>query len=112
MARVDIHQADIRDLANSREVVAALLRIGEKVQDEAVRISTAEAVDTGLYAASWRVVVIRNGQTTAVRVLNTAKSVAGFPYPSAIEHGFRHHRSGRHIRGRHILLRSLNAARI
>lgn len=112
MARVDVHQSGIRELVNSREIEAALLRIGEKVQDEAVRISTAEAVDTGLYAASWRVTVIRQGRTTAVRVLNTAKSVAGFPYPAAIENGFRHHRSGRHIRGRHILLRSLNAARI
>lgn len=112
MARIDVHQAGIHDLANSREVEAELLRIGEKVQAEAVRISTAEAVDTGLYAASWRVTVFKHGQATAVRVLNTAKSIQGYPYPASLEFGFRHHRSGRHIRGRHILLRSLNAARI
>lgn len=81
--------------------------IAGPVQDEAVRITVAEAVDTGLMAASWRV----RRLPRAVRVGNTAESERDFPYPQAVEWGFRT-RNGRHIPGKRILGRATTTAHL
>lgn len=86
-------------------------RFAEKIQAQAVRTSAVEAVDTGRYTASWRVTTIRTGRTLVVRVHNKARSPDdGFNYPATLEWGWRT-RNGRHILGKHILARSISAAR-
>lgn len=111
MSRFEPNQAAIDAIQRSEGVRRALEEIAERVQARAAQITAAEAVDTGLMAASWRVRTIPSPRGWTARVYNTAESIEGFPYPAAVEHGFRHHRSGRHIPGRHILLRSVDAAR-
>ncbi len=81
--------------------------VAQPIQDEAVRITTAEAVDTGLMAASWRI----GRRLKAVVVGDTARSPEGAPYPAFVEHGYRHHQSGRHIPARRILARAVQTAR-
>ncbi len=81
--------------------------IAQPIQDEAVRITTAEAVDTGLMAASWRI----GRRVKIVVVGNTAHSPEGAPYPYFVDQGYRHHRSGRHIPARRILARAIQTAR-
>lgn len=98
--------ADGRLERDPRILAAIRRRYGEPIQDNAARITAAEAVDTGLMAASWRI------RTTArsVQVGNTAHSPEGFPYPAAVEFGYRHH-SGRHMPARRILARAIDLAR-
>lgn len=87
----------------------ALRQLAEPIQDEAARITAAEAVDTGLMAASWRITSWRSGGTWRVRIYNRAvnrESTPAFPYPLAQELGWRT-RNGRHIAGRRILGRAL-----
>ncbi len=85
----------------------ALRRLAEPIQDEAARITAAEAVDTGLMAASWRI----GRKVKVVTVGNTAHSPQRSPYPAYLEHGYRHHQSGRHIPARRILARAIATAR-
>lgn len=112
MARFDVNHAGIRAFMRSDGVRDGLARIAEKVQDRAVQITAAEAVDTGLMAASWRIDRVQGPNGWIVRVWNSARSPEGHPYPCRIEWGFHHHRSGKHVAGRRILGRSLDAARI
>ncbi len=80
------------------------------IQDEAVRLTAAELVDTGLMASSWRITDVTGPSGVTYRVHNTARSEDDANYPLFHEWGFRHH-SGRHIAGHHIALRSIDAAR-
>lgn len=81
--------------------------VADPIQDEAVRITAAEAVDSGLMAASWRVVP----QPRSVLVANKAFSEDNHaPYPAFQEHGYRHHQSGKHMPARHILARAIDIA--
>lgn len=109
--RIDIHDSGIDAMLASPPIRKAVRDIAERVQDEAVRISTAEAVDTGRYAASWRITDVSSGRRITLRVHNTARDPeSGYNYPlHAIEFSWRH-RSGRHMPGRYILLRSVSAA--
>lgn len=87
----------------------ALRQLAEPIQDEAVRITAAEAVDTGLMAASWRLTTWRSGGTWRIRVYNSAlnrESTPAYPYPVGQEFGWRT-RNGRHIPGKRILGRAL-----
>lgn len=114
MARVEIHQRGIDAMMMSNGIRQALVDVAEKIQDEAVRITFNEAVDTGLMAASWRVRERVERRRWVVRVLNTAKnreSSPPFGYPFVQEFGWRT-QSGRHIPGKHILARSIGAARL
>lgn len=81
--------------------------IASPIQDEAARITAAEAVDTGLMAASWRV----GRRFKSVVVGNTARSPEGARYPYFVDQGYRHHQSGRHIPARRILARAIATAR-
>lgn len=114
MARFEPNHAGIEAFARSNGVRDALQEIAERVQARAAQITAAEAVDTGLMAASWRVEMIPPGRQWIARVLNTAtnkESDPPFPYPVAQEWGWRT-RHGRHIPGKRILGRALDAARI
>jgi hypothetical protein len=82
----------------------------ELIQDEAVRLTAAELVDTGLMAASWRVTDVSGPSGITYRVGNRARSEDDVNYPLLHEWGFRHH-SGKHVAGHHIALRSIDAAR-
>lgn len=112
MARFDPDQAGINRFLLSDGVRDALERKAENVQARAAQITAVEAVDTGLMAASWRVEMIPAPRGWIARIYNRAESAEGFGYPAAIEFGWRHHRSGRHIAGRRILGRALDAARL
>ncbi len=81
--------------------------VAQPIQDEAVRITAAEAVDTGLMAASWRI----GRRPQWIVVGDTAHSPEGAPYPAFLEFGYRHHRSGRHMPARRILARAIATAR-
>lgn len=80
--------------------------VAEPIQTEAVRITVAEAVDTGLMAASWRI----GTRPRIITVGNTAHSPERAPYPAFLEHGYRH-RSGRHMPARRILARAIQTTR-
>jgi hypothetical protein len=83
------------------------------IQDEAVRLTAAELVDTGLMTASWRITDVSGPSGVTYRVHNTARAPeeeGGGNYPLFHEHGFLHN-SGKHIAGHHIALRSVDAAR-
>ena len=97
----------------SEAMERALRQLASPIQDEAVRITTAEAVDTGLMAASWRLTTWRSGGTWRVRIFNQAtnkREVPPAPYALFQEIGWRT-RNGRHIPGKRILGRAL-ASRI
>lgn len=111
MARFDVDHQGIANYLRSDDVRDALEAIAEKVQARAAQITGAEAVDTGLMAASWRVTTIRGPNGWIARTWNSAKSAEGAPYPIYVEFGYRNSRSGRHIPGRRILGRALDAAR-
>lgn len=114
MARFDPSTTGIRRLFESDAMRQALERLAEPIQDEAVRITDAEAVDTGLMAASWRLTTWRQGGTWRVRIYNRAtnkRESPPFPYPLAVELGWRT-RNGRHIPGKRILGRAMAAARL
>jgi hypothetical protein len=101
----------IRRVMESDAMERALRQLAEPVQDEAVRITAAEAVDTGLMAASWRLTTWRQGGTWRIRIYNRATnkdSQPPFAYPLAQELGWRT-RNGRHIPGKRILGRALAA---
>jgi len=102
MGRVVVKQAGIRALERHPGVIRALTQIADDIQAEAVRTSP---VDSGRYAASWRVKNVSTGRTVAIRVYNY-RHYAGF-----VEFGFRHHRSGKHIAGQRILGRAVLTAR-
>lgn len=112
MARFEPNHAGIRAHMLSNEVRDALEAVAEKVQARAAQITAAEAVDTGLMAASWRVEMIPAPSGWIARVYNKAVSEDDHPYPARIEFGWHHHRSGKHIAGRRILGRALDAGRI
>ncbi len=100
------------ELLGSSGMRRGLEGIAGNVQDEAVRITFAEAVDTGLMAASWRLRPRREPKGWVVRVINTARSEPPerFPYPYVQEYG-RETENGQHIPGKFILTRSIDAAR-
>ncbi len=111
MARFEPSTVGIRRLFESDAMERALRQLAEPIQDEAVRITAAEAVDTGLMAASWRLTTWRQGGTWRIRIYNRAvnrRETPPFPYPLAQELGWRT-RSGRHIPGKRILGRALAA---
>jgi hypothetical protein len=112
MTRVVMRPGGIDALLGTSGIRRALENIGGKVQDEAVRITSIEAVDTGLMTASWRLRPRLERKGWVVRVINTARSEpperASYPYFQ--EFGWRT-RNGRHIPGKHILTRSIDAAR-
>ena len=74
--------AGIRAMLAAPWMVEALRRKGEAIK------AVAEAntpVDTGRMKASWRVrAAVKDGRAW-VRVLNTARSPEGYPYPAALE---------------------------
>ena len=110
--RVDVHQRGIDQMLASDAIRNAIQGIAEKIQARAAQLNAAELVDTGLMTASWRVTTFRGPRGWVARVYNTAKSPEGAPYPLYHEFGFRHHQSGKHIPGKHILARSIDAARL
>ncbi len=110
MARVQVDDAGIRAMVNGPGIRNTVRRVADLIQDEAVRLTAAELVATGLMAASWRITDISTNNAPAFRVHNTARSAEGTNYPLLHEHGFRHH-SGKHVAGRHIAGRSIDAAR-
>lgn len=109
--RVDVDNAGIRSILRAPGTAAAMRHLAERAQERAAQISAAEAVDTGRYAASWRVTVFDNGRRVGARIHNTARSPEGTNYPPLLENGWRT-RSGRHIPGKHICARSLDAIRL
>lgn len=114
MVRVDINQRGIDQLLASRSIEQAIKDIAEKIQTRAAQLAAAEAVDTGLYAASWRVTTFLGRRGWVARVHNKARSRSpeNYNYPLlALEYSWRS-RAGRHIPGKHILARSIDAARI
>ena len=72
MAKFTPNNVGIRALFESSAMERALKQLAEPIQDEAVRITAAEAVDTGLMAASWRLATWRSGGTWRVRIFNQA----------------------------------------
>ncbi len=110
MAKFDANPDGIRQWATSDAMKQGLEQLAEPIQDEAVRITVDEAVDTGLMAASWKIEPLRLPDRWMVRVWNSAtnREPGGddFPYPIAQNFGWRT-RSGRHIEGKHILERAL-----
>jgi hypothetical protein len=80
--------------------------VAHPIQAEAARITAAEAVDTGLMAASWRI----GRRLRSVVVGNTAHSPQRARYPAFLEFGYRHHQSGRHMPARRILARAIATA--
>ncbi len=110
--KVDIHQAGIAAMLASDDIRDALQSIAEKIQARAVELTVAEAVDTGLMAASWRVTTFRGPRGWVARTYNSARADGdGAHYAIFQEFGWRT-RSGRHVPGKHILGRSIDAARI
>lgn len=111
MARVVMKSGWGQRLLAERGVRGGIKDVAEKIQDRAVEINVAEAVDTGLMAASWRVTEVPNGPSYLMRVHNTARSrprsgdPGGANYPYFLEVGTRH------MRAYHIALRSIDAAR-
>ncbi len=110
MARIVLHPDLDRRIANHPGVVRAGEQAADRVKTEAVRITVAEAVDTGLMAASWRVTTNPAPRHWIVRIYNAAQSPEDFPYPYVQEYGWRTLR-GRHIPGKHMLARAGQAAR-
>lgn len=110
MARFDINEAGIKQWAASDDMRDGLHQFAEPIQDEAVRTTAVEAVDTGLMAASWKIEPILTPQGWMVRVWNSAtnREPGGddFPYPIVIEHG-RLTSNGKHVEGLRILGRAL-----
>lgn len=110
MARFTPNDAGIRQWAASDDMRDGLHQLVEPIQDEAVRITAAEAVDTGLMAASWKIEPILTPQGWMLRIWNSAtnREPGGddFPYPIVQEFGW-NTRNGRHIEGRRILGRAL-----
>ncbi len=109
MAKYTLNDAGIRALFASDAMRDALVQLAEPIQDEAVRITAAEAVDTGLMAASWRITEWRTADGWRVQIYNRATnkdSEPPFPYPLAQEVGWRT-RNGRHIPGKRILGRAI-----
>jgi hypothetical protein len=111
VTRVDVHSNAERTVRTLPGVARALQNIAERIQAEAARTAAAEAVDTGLYAASWRVTPLTGG---TIRVHNTARDRGkdgqggtGFNYPIVLEWGYRH-RSGRHMPALRILGRAVH----
>lgn len=111
MGRFEPNHAGIQAFARSDGVRRALVEIGERVQARAAQITAAEAVDTGRMAASWRIAEIATPRGWIIRVWNKARSENDAPYPIFQEFGWRT-RNGRHIAGKRILGRALDAARI
>lgn len=114
MARFDPDPAGIQAWARGDQMRRGLEDLASPIQDEAVRITAAEAVDTGLMAASWKIEPILTPSGWMIRVWNSAtnRDPGGdnFPYPIVIEWG-RRTRNGKHIEGLRILGRALAAAR-
>lgn len=110
MARFDPNPAGIRAWATGDSMRQGLEELASPIQDEAVRITVAEAVDTGLMAASWKVEPIRLPDRWMVRVWNSAtnREPGGddFPYPIVQEFGWRTS-NGREIPGKRILGRAI-----
>jgi hypothetical protein len=109
--RVEPNHAGIAAMCRSPMIIDALHDRAERIQTRAAQISAAEAVDTGLYAASWRVAAYVAGGRAVAKVFNTARSEDKAPYPYFLEVGWRT-RNGRHVPAKRILARSLDAARI
>lgn len=112
MARFEPDHAGIRAFARSDGVRRALEGIADKVHARAAQITAAEAVDTGLMAASWRVTTFQGPGGWVARVYNTARASGGSGdfYGVYQEFGWRT-RNGRHIPGKRILGRALDAGR-
>ncbi len=105
--RVEIHQAGIDALLLSPPIRRAVLKVAEAVQGEAVRLTAAELVDTGLMAASWRITDVSGPRRITYRVHNKARSPDGDAnYPYFHEFGYRHWPSGRHVPARRVLQRA------
>lgn len=115
MARFEPNEAAIKAWARSDDMRRGLEDLASPIQDDAVRITSVEAVDTGLMAASWKVEPILTPAGWMVRVWNSATNREpggeNFPYPIAQEWGFRTH-NGKHVEGKRILGRAIanNAA--
>lgn len=104
---VELHiRSGAADRLERRMLGRIQAEVAQPIQDEAVRITAAEAVDTGLMAASWRI----RRRIKVVSVGNTARSPKRAPYPAFLEHGYRL-RSGRHMPARRILARAIQTAR-
>ncbi len=111
IARFDPSTSGIRRLFESDAIERARRQLAEPIQGEAVRITAAEAVDTGLMAASWRLTTWRQGGTWRIRIYNRAVNrdqTPPYEYPLSQEFGWRT-RNGRHIPGKRILGRALAA---
>ncbi len=110
MAKFTPNPAGIKAWAASDSMRDGLRQLAEPIQDDAVRITAVEAVDTGLMAASWKVEPILTPQGWMVRVWNSATNREpggeNFPYPIAQEWGWRT-QSGRHVEGKRILGRAI-----
>ncbi len=110
MARVTMRAGYRQAVLNLPGIRQGIHHVASQIQDEAVRLTAAELVDTGLMAASWRVTDVSGPSGVTWRVHNMARSEDDANYPLFQELGFRHH-SGRHVAGHHILLRSIDAGR-
>jgi hypothetical protein len=110
MGRFDPNPAGIQAFARGDGMRDGLHQLAEPIQDEAVRITAAEAVDTGLMAASWKVESILTPRGWMVRIWNSATNREpggeNFPYPIVIEFG-RTTSTGKHVEGLRILGRAL-----
>lgn len=106
IARFDVNHAGIKQWATSDAMRQGLEDLASPIQDDAVRTTVAEAVDTGLMAASWKIEPLRLPDRWMVRIWNSARSEDDFPYPIVVEGG-RRTRNGKHIEGLRILGRAL-----
>lgn len=106
IARFEPNHAGIKAWARSNDMRDGLNQLAEPIQDDAARINSTDAVDTGLMTASWRIEPILTASGWMVRIHNTAESEDGFKYPLVIEFG-RTTENGRHIEGLRILGRAL-----
>lgn len=110
IARFDVNHGGIKQWATSDSMRQGLEDLASPIQDDAVRTTFAEAVDTGLMAASWKIEPILLPGSWMVRIWNSAtnREPGGddFPYPIVVEGG-RRTRNGQHIEGLRILGRAL-----
>ncbi len=106
MARFDPNPAGIKQWASGDNMRDGLHQLAEPIQDDAARINSTDAVDTGLMTASWRIEPILTPNGWMVRIHNTAKSEDGFGYPEVIEFG-RRTENGKHVEGLRILGRAI-----
>lgn len=95
----------IRRMLQDPGIRQACTDTAEAIQNQVVQLNAVEAVDTGLMTASWRVTDLSGPSGVTIRVHNTARSEDDYNYPLAIEVG------NSRFRGRHLLLRSIDAAR-